>query len=54
MPHDNHNDDHHLDDHHLLPSEPQLKVKALETILTRKGLAILLPLIQLLISTVLK
>ena len=33
MPHDNHNDDHHL-----LPSEPQLKVKALETILTRKGL----------------
>lgn len=38
MPHDNHDKDHDLDDHHLLPSEPQLKVKALETILTRKGL----------------
>lgn len=33
MPHD-----HHNDDHHLLPSEPQLMVKSLETILTRKGL----------------
>ena len=33
MPHDQYNDDHHL-----LPSDPQLMVKSLETILTRKGL----------------
>ena len=26
------------DDHHLLPSEPQLRLKALEELLTRKGL----------------
>ncbi|MCB1341543.1 MAG: nitrile hydratase subunit alpha [Pseudooceanicola sp.] len=34
MPHDHH-DDH---PHSLLPSDPALRVKALETILTRKGL----------------
>jgi len=35
MPHDHHDDDH---PHSHLPSEPALRVKALETILTRKGL----------------
>ncbi len=35
MPHDHHDHDH---PHSLLPSEPALRVKALETILTRKGL----------------
>ncbi|MHA6262679.1 nitrile hydratase subunit alpha [Arenibacterium sp. CAU 1754] len=35
MPHDHHDDDH---PHALLPPEPALRVKALETILTRKGL----------------
>jgi nitrile hydratase len=35
MPHDHHDTDH---DHHLLPSDPQLMVKSLESILTRKGL----------------
>ncbi|NVL00282.1 MAG: nitrile hydratase subunit alpha, partial [Ruegeria pomeroyi] len=33
MPHD-----HHDHPHSLLPSDPALRVKALETILTRKGL----------------
>ncbi len=36
MPHDHNHDDNHA--HHLLPSDPQLMVKSLETILTRKGL----------------
>ena len=35
MPHDSHDDDH---PHTLLPSDPALRVKALETLLTRKGL----------------
>lgn len=35
MPHDHADDDH---PHALLPSEPALRVKALETILTQKGL----------------
>jgi nitrile hydratase len=35
MPHDHHDHDH---PHALLPSDPALRVKALETILTRKGL----------------
>ncbi len=35
MPHDHHDDDH---PHAHLPPEPALRVKALETILTRKGL----------------
>lgn len=35
MPHDAHDHDH---PHALLPSDPALRVKALETILTRKGL----------------
>jgi len=35
MPHDSHDHDH---PHALLPPEPALRVKALETILTRKGL----------------
>lgn len=35
MPHDHDHNEHH---HHLLPSDPQLMVKSLETILTRKGL----------------
>ncbi|MDF1726587.1 MAG: nitrile hydratase subunit alpha [Sulfitobacter sp.] len=35
MPHDHHD---HDDPHSLLPSEPALRVKALETLLTRKGL----------------
>ncbi|MBM2292368.1 nitrile hydratase subunit alpha [Sulfitobacter pseudonitzschiae] len=35
MPHDHH-DDHHA--HALLPPDPALRVKALETILTKKGL----------------
>ncbi len=35
MPHDHHDDPH---PHSHLPSEPALRVKALETILTRKGL----------------
>ncbi len=35
MPHDHHDDDH---PHSHLPPEPALRVKALETILTRKGL----------------
>ena len=35
MPHDHHDEAHA---HALLPSEPALRVKALETILTRKGL----------------
>ena len=34
MPHDHHDDN----PHNLLPSEPALRVKALETILTEKGL----------------
>ncbi len=36
MPHDNH--DHDNNAHSLLPSDPQLQLKALETILTEKGL----------------
>ena len=36
MPHDHAHDDAHP--HSLLPSDPALRVKALETILTRKGL----------------
>lgn len=36
MPHDHHSPDGHP--HALLPSEPALRVKALETILTQKGL----------------
>ena len=36
MPHDHH--DHDAHPHSLLPSDPALRVKALETILTRKGL----------------
>ena len=35
MPHDHHDHDH---PHALLPPEPALRVKALETILTDKGL----------------
>ncbi len=35
MPHDHHDHDH---PHALLPSEPALRVKALETLLTQKGL----------------
>lgn len=35
MPHDHHDHDH---PHTLLPPEPALRVKALETLLTRKGL----------------
>ena len=35
MPHDHHDHDH---PHALLPPEPALRVKALETLLTRKGL----------------
>ncbi len=35
MPHDHHDDDH---PHALLPPDPALRVKALETILARKGL----------------
>ena len=35
MSHDHDHNEHH---HHLLPSDPQLMVKSLETILTRKGL----------------
>jgi nitrile hydratase len=35
MPHDHHDHDH---PHSLLPPEPALRVKALETLLTRKGL----------------
>lgn len=35
MPHDHHDDDHA---HALLPPDPALRVKALETILTEKGL----------------
>jgi len=35
MPHDSHD---HDDPHSLLPSDPALRVKALETLLTRKGL----------------
>ena len=35
MPHDHDHNEHH---HQLLPSEPQLMLKSLETILTRKGL----------------
>jgi nitrile hydratase len=35
MPHDHHDN---TPDHHLLPPEPQLMVKSLETILTRTGL----------------
>ncbi|MDA7425359.1 nitrile hydratase subunit alpha [Thalassococcus lentus] len=35
MPHDHHD---HDDDHALLPPDPALRVKALETLLTRKGL----------------
>ncbi|MCX7559203.1 nitrile hydratase subunit alpha [Sulfitobacter sp. F26204] len=35
MPHDH---DHHDDPHALLPPEPALRVKALETLLTQKGL----------------
>jgi len=34
MPHDHSHDDPHA----LLPSDPALRVKALETLLTRKGL----------------
>ena len=34
MPHDHHDEDAHS----LLPSEPALRVKALETILVQKGL----------------
>ena len=34
MPHDDHDEDAHS----LLPSEPALRVKALETILVQKGL----------------
>ena len=37
MPHDHHDHDHDHP-HSLLPPEPALRVKALETILTRKGL----------------
>ncbi|HBS49895.1 MAG TPA: nitrile hydratase subunit alpha, partial [Rhodobacteraceae bacterium] len=35
MPHDHHDHDH---PHALLPPDPALRVKALETLLTRKGL----------------
>ena len=35
MPHDHHDHDH---PHALLPPDPALRVKALETVLTRKGL----------------
>ncbi len=35
MPHDHHDHDHA---HSVLPSDPALRVKALETLLTRKGL----------------
>lgn len=37
MPHDHHDHDHD-DPHSLLPPDPALRVKALETILTQKGL----------------
>ena len=35
MPHDSHD---HTHAHSVLPSDPALRVKALETLLTRKGL----------------
>ncbi|MCE8007958.1 nitrile hydratase subunit alpha [Aestuariivita sp.] len=39
MPHDHHDHDHDADHPHShLPSDPALRVKALETVLTRKGL----------------
>lgn len=38
MPHDHEHDHSHDDPHALLPSDPALRVKALETLLTRKGL----------------
>lgn len=39
MPHDHHHHDHdHDHDHAVLPPEPALRVKALETLLTEKGL----------------
>ncbi|MEQ6247423.1 nitrile hydratase subunit alpha [Sulfitobacter sp. HNIBRBA3233] len=39
MPHDSHDHDHdHDHPHSLLPSDPALRVKALETVLTAKGL----------------
>ncbi|NBR88639.1 MAG: nitrile hydratase subunit alpha [Rhodobacteraceae bacterium] len=39
MPHDHHYHDHdHDHDHAVLPPEPALRVKALETLLTEKGL----------------
>ena len=31
-------DDHHHDDHSLLPEEPELRVKAIETLLLNKGI----------------
>ena len=37
--HNNHNHDHEHDDAHShLPTEPELRVKAIETLLLRKGL----------------
>ena len=38
MPHDHHDHDHDGPAHALLPPDPALRVRALETILTRKGL----------------
>lgn len=38
MPHDHHDHDHDHDAHALLPPDPALRVKALETLLARKGL----------------
>ncbi|MGA0924340.1 MAG: nitrile hydratase subunit alpha, partial [Lutimaribacter sp.] len=39
MPHDHHDHDHdHDHPHALLPPDPALRVKALETLLSQKGL----------------
>ena len=35
---DHHVEDHHGQDHHDVPSEPALRVKALESLLVEKGL----------------
>ena len=34
----NHDDHHHNHDHSLLPEEPELRVKAIETLLLNKGI----------------
>ena len=36
--HDDHNHHHHHHDHSLLPEEPELRVKAIETLLLNKGI----------------